>query len=1186
MAALSVAPLSFATAGLPGGSMAPQESGFLRLDERVASGVPGMVLARVASDTEQALAAHLVRRVRTQGGVGILARGGASAPALRDAAIGLGVDANDLDPARFAAQLSKRAEARHAVVVLPCPEVGSWDAAVLQELHASPGGLWVLVGERAFTEVDVYDVGTNLSRAERAVWLRAASEEEHGPLSDSSLAKLESFWEGARRPAQRAQLTEAGKRMLTVVSLLGRGWPSTALAELGSAEAIDELHRTGALASETHLVHVSEAYADHADELATCATAEERALAATLLARESDPWARMHAALLSLEVDPAAASALHTSAVRSIAAAGARRAAIASWRERLAELDATVRTPLALEAADVAVDIGEHAEALRVLRIADAASDARSHLLWGRAYLGTGDLTAADAALAKAERLGGTDSVWDVRVEQGELAYMLGEFDSVRSRFAALDTAPAKHRIRARNVLGKVLLAEARWAEADRHFAEDVMEAAAAGDLRSELRARLNRGIAMLSVGRLSDARAVFSEILTEAEGKNEPLAEMYALTNLAVVAVRQHRYGEALALWERTSRMQLTAQHVDGGVRVLTNLAALRLRLGLVGPAEHALAFARRLLGGRGTPWQRARIRVEEAHVALLRSQTHRARQLIDTAIAETSAAKTCDNIVEAYGISLRIALEDGDLRRAQADMVAAEAYRSDKFELATLAVLRAQLARARGLSENALELATDALGLVQDANDEELLRDVLMILAHLARESGDTETARAHVQRALALRDQVAGTIDGDVRAAYLSKPANLDLARLMSLVESEEAPRTERSPRGSVTPPGAVAASREIIGEDHQIQTLRASIRKVARTSATVLVRGESGTGKELVAAALHAESDRANGPFVALNCAALAETLLLSELFGHEKGAFTGAASRKRGRFEVAEGGTLFLDEIGDISAKTQVALLRILQEKTFERVGGTTSIRANVRVICATHRDLRAMVERGEFREDLYYRLRQVALEVPALRNRMGDLPRIADALLRRVSAERCEATKSFTPDGLELLGRYKWPGNIRELENVIRAVTLFAESSQIGAADLVANVEELAGLAQQSAPSVFAQAPVTMASLSALRLVEAGDSSPALPEVSEGGDNAPLPEVESGATQVAYAQIRQGAVSLHDMKRQIERDCIARALAETSGNITKAAALLGMKRPRLSQLVKQYGLAVSSEGSS
>src|SRR6202041_2866641 len=150
---------------------------------------------------------------------------------------------------------------------------------------------------------------------------------------------------------------------------------------------------------------------------------------------------------------------------------------------------------------------------------------------------------------------------------------------------------------------------------------------------------------------------------------------------------------------------------------------------------------------------------------------------------------------------------------------------------------------------------------------------------------------------------------------------------------------------------------------------MRTLVAAIKKIARSTSTVLVRGESGTGKELVADAIHRASDRSNGPLVTVNCAALVETLLLSELFGHEKGAFTGASARRRGRFEMAEGGTLFLDEIGDISARTQVALLRVLQEKTFERVGGTAPIRANVRVICATHRDLKAMVERGEFRKD-------------------------------------------------------------------------------------------------------------------------------------------------------------------------------------------------------------------------
>jgi DNA-binding NtrC family response regulator len=260
----------------------------------------------------------------------------------------------------------------------------------------------------------------------------------------------------------------------------------------------------------------------------------------------------------------------------------------------------------------------------------------------------------------------------------------------------------------------------------------------------------------------------------------------------------------------------------------------------------------------------------------------------------------------------------------------------------------------------------------------------------------------------------------------------------------------------------------------------------------------------------------------------------------------------------------------------------VALLRVLQERTFERVGGTTPIRANVRVICATHRDLKAMVERGEFREDLYYRLRGITLEVPPLRARMGDLRSISEHLLARIAAERSEGKKSLSADALDLLSRHRWPGNVRELENALRAASLFAEGDVITAATLAENVDDLR--------ACLAKAGTTAQS------IRARGASPAMPTAStdDGGagddesdaGEGPLPADEANATAVAYTQVRAGSTSLPDLKRQIERDCIARALAETKGNITRAAALLGMKRPRLSQLVKQYGLAaVSSEGS-
>jgi sigma-54 specific flagellar transcriptional regulator A len=312
-------------------------------------------------------------------------------------------------------------------------------------------------------------------------------------------------------------------------------------------------------------------------------------------------------------------------------------------------------------------------------------------------------------------------------------------------------------------------------------------------------------------------------------------------------------------------------------------------------------------------------------------------------------------------------------------------------------------------------------------------------------------------------------------------------------------------------------------------------------------------------------------------VKVNCAALVETLLLSELFGHEKGSFTGASARKRGRFEMAEGGTLFLDEIGDISPTTQVALLRVLQEKTFERVGGVSPIHANVRILCATHRDLKALVARGEFREDLYYRLRGVVLEVPSLRNRLGDLSAICGAILGRIATERGTSTLRLAPSALEGLGRHTWPGNIRELENALRAAALFAEGDAIELADFTSNVEGLRGI--EPTPTVSLSPPPSFSgTMDACELVAVPR-----PSVNEHLPSGIPLASSSSPTDVAYAHVR-GGVSLSDMKRQIERDCIARALAESGGNITRAAGLLGMKRPRLSQLVKQYGFGVDAFG--
>ena len=237
--------------------------------------------------------------------------------------------------------------------------------------------------------------------------------------------------------------------------------------------------------------------------------------------------------------------------------------------------------------------------------------------------------------------------------------------------------------------------------------------------------------------------------------------------------------------------------------------------------------------------------------------------------------------------------------------------------------------------------------------------------------------------------------------------------------------------------------------IVSADPKMQTVLELVAQVGPSKASVLITGESGTGKELIAEAIHLASPRAKAPFVRLHCAALSESLLESELFGHERGAFTGAVGRREGRFRQADGGTLFLDEIAEVSSAVQVKLLRFLQEKTFERVGGNETLKVDVRIIAATNRDLGAEIKRGTFREDLFYRLNVVTVELPPLRDRRGDIPALASFFLRHYAAENGRTLETFADDALATLLEYRWPGNVRELENVVERAVVLCDGPQI-----------------------------------------------------------------------------------------------------------------------------------------
>jgi DNA-binding NtrC family response regulator len=290
--------------------------------------------------------------------------------------------------------------------------------------------------------------------------------------------------------------------------------------------------------------------------------------------------------------------------------------------------------------------------------------------------------------------------------------------------------------------------------------------------------------------------------------------------------------------------------------------------------------------------------------------------------------------------------------------------------------------------------------------------------------------------------------GTVESAVEAMkagandYVLKP--FSLAELVLVIRKELEARNLREENRSLREALGVKYKYDnIVANSDKMQAVLALVERVAPTNATVLIGGESGVGKDLVARAIHQHSQRARGPFVKINSTAIPENLLESELFGYEKGAFSGATSSKPGKFELADKGTLFLDEIGDVPAATQVKLLRVLQEREFERLGGTKTLKVDVRLIAATNRDLRAALEEGTFREDLYYRLNVVAIDIPPLRDHKEDVPALVNFFLEKYAREMGRATQAITPQAVKLLVGFHWPGNVRELENVIqRAVTL------------------------------------------------------------------------------------------------------------------------------------------------
>jgi nitrogen regulation protein NR(I) len=353
--------------------------------------------------------------------------------------------------------------------------------------------------------------------------------------------------------------------------------------------------------------------------------------------------------------------------------------------------------------------------------------------------------------------------------------------------------------------------------------------------------------------------------------------------------------------------------------------------------------------------------------------------------------------------------------------------------------------------------------------------------------------------------------------------------------------------------------------IVGRSEAMQEVFKVIGQVAPSDVTVLVTGESGTGKELVARCIHQYSARARKPFVAVNCAAIPENLIESELFGHERGSFTGATGQRVGRFEQCDGGTIFLDEIGDMALPTQTKILRVLQEGEIQRVGGAGTIKVDVRVIAATNRNLEEMVAERSFREDLYYRLNVVRLRLPPLRERMDDLPLLVDFLLQKLEKSGKARAKRLAPDAMVVLRRHRWPGNVRELENAIYRSAVMAQGEVILVRDLPAELRS-----GGEAVSSFVEAPPPAPPVPESLTVESGAVASAEPGGLIGGNEA------TTLLDSLYQRLRENTAE--NILSILEREMITRALQETGGNQVKASAILGITRTTLRKRIQELSL--------
>ncbi len=776
---------------------------------------------------------------------------------------------------------------------------------------------------------------------------------------------------------------------------------------------------------------------------------------------------------------------------------GDPRAALAAWGRARALAEPWRRREIRAKSSRLCLALGAPRPAERLARAVLAA--------------GTGDLAGSEATAALAE----------ARFLRGAYAEALSIAESA--------VAP-QHRLALANTRGKALLTLGRLDEAHQAFLANAQGALAAGDGAERTRALLNAGVVAHRQGRRSEAKSAYRTALLESASSLQAVVH----ANLASLALEEGEAEEALAEAHRAISAFSRAGQKKEQAHAAENLARVYLYLGDLSRAGELALHAADLARQVGDPYLAAGAALVDAEVRFAQGE-----EAADAFTQSASRFAALQN--PRYERESLLLLAEAELTRGRAWEAHAALERARKagaLSSPALAagthLLEAELALGSGEEPAVAEALAAARRALLEEPQLELPARLYFLEGALAEKRGQPERAQAERLKAAHLVEELAARVPPDRRALFYARRrrrAILDAVGTAFQDAERLIPARPLSRRGAALPP--------LVGATAAIERVNALIDRFGLSPATVLVRGESGTGKELVARALHDKSPRKSLPLVAVNCGALNEELLLSELFGHEKGAFTGAVKERKGRFELADGGTIFLDEIGDISPRAQVALLRVLQERSFERVGGSRTISVDVRVVCATNRDLEALMAKGAFREDLYYRLRGATLLLPSLRERLADLPLLCAHHLAKEAAKGGEV-RALSAEALRLFARYPWPGNVRELFNVLDTALLFATGPTLG-------------------PEAFELFPELFAERVA----------------------APLP---AGAPDVGarhsdeldFFEVLTGrGCSLTDLHREVDRACMEGAMQQSGGVISEAARTLGMTRSRLSQLLHQ-----------